>query len=76
MKQEAKQIAETAAGLAVANATIYTLQDVSLLVSIALGLVSIVWVVAQFAKFVLRWRREEQARSGHRVATDYDQLGK
>jgi len=75
MRQEAKHIAETAAGLAAANAAVWTLQDISLVVSILMGLVSTCWVMAQFSKFMLRWWREEVARSKGAPPTDYDKLG-
>lgn len=63
MKTEVKSIAENAAVLVVGNAVVWSIQDVSTLVSIALGLVSIFWVSAQLAKFIISWWREELVRT-------------
>lgn len=76
MKYEAKHIVETAAVLAVGNAAVWTLQDVSLIVSITLGILSCGWVMTQWAKFLLRWAREEAARMEKRKPTDYGDLDK
>ena len=63
MKQEARHIAETAAVLSAGNAVVWTAQDLSLVVSIILGLVSISWVVVQLIKFLLTWIRQEHSRN-------------
>lgn len=57
------KFASEAVVVGVANATTWGLQDVSLASSVLLAFISVVWILAQTARFLQKWGREEEERN-------------
>ncbi len=74
MAPDSRHVVETTVAVSAANVTVWSMSEINTALSIALAIVSLGWVLTQWIKFVLRWRREERARAEGRTPTDYDKL--